>query len=99
MPKVGIGKVGTTARGFELVEFTDFYDVKCSLQQSSLATEDAIWLGCDEANPRVLVPGEGWTKIDLPENTVCDTRMHLNREQVERLVESLSLWLDTGSFE
>lgn len=38
-------KIEKTERGFALAEFTDRYGVKCSLQKSSLATEDAIWFG------------------------------------------------------
>ena len=34
-----------TARGFRIVEFTDLYNKPCSLQESSLATDEAIWLG------------------------------------------------------
>ncbi|MCK9544475.1 MAG: hypothetical protein M0R03_20850 [Novosphingobium sp.] len=41
-----------TSRGFEYYEFIDRYNTKCSLQKSSLAFEDCIWLGCDDANPK-----------------------------------------------
>lgn len=37
-----------TIRGFDLIRFTDRYNNKCSLQKSSLATEDAIWLGIEQ---------------------------------------------------
>lgn len=40
----------TTERGFRVVRFFDRYNFACSLQQSSLATEDAVWLGVDEEN-------------------------------------------------
>ncbi len=36
-----------TMRGFWRAEFKDRYGCACSLQESSLATEDAIWLGVD----------------------------------------------------
>jgi hypothetical protein len=36
-----------TGRGFVIYEFKDRCDENCSLQKSSLATEDAIWLGID----------------------------------------------------
>lgn len=42
-------KVEQTSRGFGLVNFTDKYDQSCSLQKSSLATEDCIWFGVDNA--------------------------------------------------
>lgn len=42
-----------TGRGFELIEFNDYYDKPCSLQQSSLALYElpgcsAVWLGQGE---------------------------------------------------
>lgn len=37
--------INRTDRGLELVEFRDFYNHECSLQQSSLATTQALWLG------------------------------------------------------
>lgn len=36
-----------TNRGFDYLNFTDLYEKRCSLQRSSLATEDSIWLGVD----------------------------------------------------
>lgn len=84
----------TTNRGFARIEFTDRYGVACSLQHSSLATEDAIWLGCNEPNPRRLVPGQGWQPVSLPDGTICDTRMHLTRDIVYDLVAVLQQWLD-----
>lgn len=35
-------------RGFDLYEFIDRYNAPCSLQKSSLAFEECIWLGVDE---------------------------------------------------
>jgi len=85
-----------THRGFALIEFTDRYGAKCSLQKSSLATEDAIWLGPDDADPKQLVPGEGWQPVALPENINMTTRMHLTREQVAELLPVLNHFVDTG---
>ena len=34
-------------RGFLKGKFKDRYGEDCSIQKSSLATEDCIWLGCD----------------------------------------------------
>ena len=39
-----------TQRGFDLIEFIDRYDKSCSLQKSSLAFEDCVWLGCNGNN-------------------------------------------------
>ena len=40
-------KMEKTERGFLRGEFTDRYGHECSIQESSLATEECIWLGCD----------------------------------------------------
>lgn len=91
-------KKTTTNRGFVLYMFKDRYNVECSLQESSLATEEAIWFGCDNANPRLFIPNAGWQKIELPkENVVCDTRMHLTREQVKELLPLLQKFVDDGN--
>ncbi len=34
-------------RGFKYAEFRDRYQQKCSIQESSLATEPCLWLGVD----------------------------------------------------
>jgi hypothetical protein len=38
-----------TEHGFDIIEFLDRYNNRCSLQKSSLATEDCIWLGVNES--------------------------------------------------
>lgn len=35
-------------RGFLIAEFKDRNDEECSLQKSSLASEDCIWIGANE---------------------------------------------------
>lgn len=101
-----------TSRGFELLEFTDLYGAACSLQESSVATSHAVWLGVNDANPKILKskavelgiplpPGKvsGWMSYPVPESVSFTTRMHLDRDQVQNLVDRLQLWLDTGSLE
>lgn len=89
-------EVSTTHRGFVLSEFKDLYGTECSIQKSSLATADAIWLGCDDPNPKQLVPGQGWQPFNLPADTMCTTRMHLNREMVGKLLPVLQHFYVTG---
>ena len=36
-----------TERGFQLIEFTDCYAQKCSIQESSNLKKQ-IWFGCDD---------------------------------------------------
>lgn len=38
----------TTERGFDIHDFMDHYGEPCSLQKSSLATEDCIWFGTNK---------------------------------------------------
>lgn len=80
-------KIKKTKRGFPLIEFEDRYKQKCSLQKSSLATEDAIWLGVDIGIP-VELGGKG---------EEIDGRMHLTRKQVKELLPHLQSFVETGS--
>lgn len=87
-----------TNRGFEIIQFSDANDAQCSLQQSS-SVEPHIWLGCNDANPRQLISGKGWQPVQMPKGYIADTRMHLNKEQVQALVEHLQSWLESQSFD
>lgn len=49
-----IMRLNKTARGFDIIEFTDRYNNSCSLQKSSIATEDCIWLGVTDPTPQVM---------------------------------------------
>lgn len=92
-------KIKYTKRGFGRIDFKDRYDIECSIQESSLATEDAIWFGCNSHNAQVLIPGKGWVKFDLPEESVCTTRMHLTQEQVAELLPYLQRFVETGEID
>jgi len=91
----------STPRGFALRKFSDLYGASCSIQKSSLATDDAIWLGVDDADPQILASkvregATGWVKYPIPEDVLLTTRMHLNREQVAELLPVLQKFVDTG---
>lgn len=96
-----------THRGFSLVEFHDFYGHKCSVQKSSLATEDAIWFGVDDAQPQVMASDAarlgvvthevtGWVPYPVPAEVMLCTRMHLSRDQVSALLPLLQHFVETG---
>jgi hypothetical protein len=100
-------KTTTTGRGFALIEFTDYYDEKCTLQKSSLATEDAIWLGIDDPKPQVMASQAGqvgvktnetcgWVPYPIPKGVSISTRMHLTRAQVKELLPVLRHFVKTG---
>lgn len=88
-----------TQRGFSFSDFYDQRNVQCSIQKSSLATEDCIWFGCNNADPKHLVPGKGWTPVEMPKQYIANTRMHLTREQVKNLLPALQNFVDTGNLE
>ena len=98
---------GFTARGFANISFEDRYGLKCSIQKSSLATEDAIWIGVDDPEPCVLASDAksvgvetskttGWVPYPIPSQVLLKTRMHLTREQVMELLPILQNFVDTG---
>jgi hypothetical protein len=99
-----------TPRGFLKGEFVDLYGAKCSIQESSLATDDAIWLGVDDANPQIMVSDaqkiglvstqeNGWMSYPFPESVHFTTRMHLNRDQVKKLLPILRRFVKNGRLE
>ena len=55
-------KETSTARGFELIEFTDYFGQPCSIQASSLALYEqpgisALWIGARENRMHLTVEG------------------------------------------
>jgi hypothetical protein len=86
-----------TERGFGLWEFTDRSQSKCSLQDSSLATEPAIWFGVDDPRPQVM-GGAGWVEYPLPEEVHMFTRMQLTQQQVKALLPILTYFAETGEY-
>jgi hypothetical protein len=94
-----------TERGFAYTEFTDLYGAKCNIQKSSLATDDAIWIGCKEIGLKKFTPYQGWEDVDTHGDPphgityVANNRMHLSREQVADLLPILQNFVDTGELE
>lgn len=92
-----------TEHGFSIVEFEDRNDHKCSLQKSSIATEDCIWLGMNKPD----LQEDGWHPFHemrmrpykLPDNVHAFSRMHLTRAQVAELLPYLQRFVETGELE
>lgn len=82
-------KIKHTQRGFTFSEFVDRYGQKCSIQKSSLATEDCIWLGVANTGPQITGPG-GEMNEDIR------GRMHLTKRQVKTLLPLLNKFVKTG---
>lgn len=91
-----------TERGFAFITFDDFNGVECTLQKSSIATEDCIWFGAREIGLKRFVPlGGGWKDVELENDPhgvthVANNRMHLSREQVAALLPVLQRFVETG---
>lgn len=96
-----------TKRGFMIGTFADTYGHKCELQESSLATEDCIWLGIADAEPKIMASDAksfgikteqttGWIPYPIPDEVLLRTRMHLNRERALELIKALQVFVDTG---
>lgn len=96
-----------TNRGFDTIEFVDRYGDVCAIQKSSLAGEDTIWFGLQDASPQILaIDAEaagvytaetvGWIPYPMPPNVLLTTRMHLTRELVAELLPILQRFVDTG---
>jgi hypothetical protein len=103
----GFVEMGVTARGFPRGAFSDLYGSPCSIQKSSLATDDAIWLGVDDVSPKVLHGDArklgietdatcGLVPYPIPQEVSMATRMHLSREQVAQLLPILERFVATG---
>jgi hypothetical protein len=93
---------GKTGRGFDLIEFKDQKGYECSLQKSSVATDDCVWLGCNDLDLRRFEAFIGWSKVELADihpsgpYYVSNTRMHLTRDQVAALLPYLQRFVETG---
>lgn len=108
-PVQPIGEFDRTQRGFGKVKFKDGYGNECSIQQSSSAMDDYLWIGTDNAKGTAVVMAVdaercgvhtdqryGWVPFPIPEPVLIHDRMHLNRKDVRKLVKRLNLWLRTG---
>ena len=74
-----------TKRGFRLYTFQDTYKCRCSLQMSSIAHHEAVFLGSDEDQERHDVTGE-----------LLTTRMHINRKTAREIGLKLIAFAETG---
>lgn len=97
-------------RGFMTGEFTDKYGSVCSIQKSSLAEDHCIWLGVDDAAPKIMASiakgygietkeSTGWVDYPIPKAVSLTTRMHLTQEQVSDLLPILIRFVETGQLE
>jgi len=98
----------TTDRGFGLLKSVDLYGAAFNVQESSIASEKAIWLGVEDANPLVLAAHAqqlgvetnqttGWVTYPVPDQVLLTTRMHLNQQMAAELIGVLQYFVDNGT--
>lgn len=96
-------EVEFTNRGFAKVSFSDCFGIECSLQESSLATDSAIWLGANKIGLKYFKAYQGGWK-DMPEvdefqmneHYSANNKMHLTQAQVKELLPFLIRFAETG---
>ena len=102
--------IGHTQRGFGKGKFKDAYGAECSIQKSSLATKDAIWLGIEDAKPQIMCNNAernglvkqgdcGWQPFEIPKDVMLTTTMHLTQREVRQLLPILEKFAKTGEIE
>jgi hypothetical protein len=103
-------QLSSTQRGFRIGEFKDQYGLDCSIQKSSIATKDCIWLGVTDVKPEIMVSdarrlgitesnANGWMPYEIPKEVMLSSRMHLSREDVKKLLPLLQKFVDTGELD
>jgi len=75
-----------TIRGFQYISFQDGNGHKCSIQDSSLATDYCLWLGIDNVEPIKALDG----------TVYYWGRMHLTQAHAKKLIKHLQKFVDTG---
>jgi len=102
--------MGKTQRGFGKGKFKDAYGAECSIQKSSLATKDAIWLGIEDAKPQIMCNNAernglvkqgdcGWQPFEIPKDVMLTTTMHLTQKEVRQLLPILEKFAKTGEID
>jgi len=74
-------KIERTQRGFRLATFVDYNGERCSIQESSIATQPMLWLGC---------------KSGTHHHGECLARMHLTQAMAMDLLPMLEHFVETG---
>jgi hypothetical protein len=94
-------EINKTQRGFENTKFKDSYDNECSIQKSSAAADDYIWIGID--NPKLTVFEDEkmgkYINTIMPKKWMVDSRMHLSRKQVAKILPILQKFVETGELQ
>ncbi len=99
-------EIAKTNRGFDITDFKDRDGNDCSLQKSSLAMEDCIWLGLNKPTITEFVPKKGFfpmtkermdsLKLSADSEIYQFSRMQLTQQNVRDLLPYLQNFAETG---
>ena len=100
-------KTERTERGFAISNFIDYYGKKSSIQKSSIVEPECIWLGIENAEPKIMArdahklgietkESVGWIDYPVPDQVSIRTRMHLTRRMVFNLLPQLIKFVIIG---
>ncbi|KXS55115.1 MAG: Uncharacterized protein AWU57_461 [Marinobacter sp. T13-3] len=96
-----------TAPGRRGYRAFDSHGQAYSIQESSTASEECLWLGLDDADPVIEAPlarqlgiptskTVGMVPYPIPKDVILSTRMHLTQTQVKELLPTLQHFATTG---
>jgi len=92
-----------TSRGFKYGKFKDNKNIDCTIQESSNAESDCIWLGALDIGLKEFIAHRqpsAWEPIELEDTIehhfIANNRMELTREMVEELIPILQNFVNTG---
>lgn len=82
--------------GVTLLSFKDSGGIDCNMQISTSGEMAKIWIGCAEPDLKILIPGAGWQRVNLPFEVYSNNRMHLSQSQVYDLLPTLAFFAEHG---
>ena len=99
-------ELNANQRGFKVGEFVDRYGEKCSLQESSIATEGCIWFGIDEPTLTLFETEQLGKYKNVTDREAgaalggfklsAASRMHLTQDQVAAVLPALQFFAING---
>lgn len=101
-------EVSYNGRGFRFYNFKDGNGLDCSIQKSSAAEDDMLWIGVNDADPKILCSDAinigvdcdkvcGYIKFPIPGEVSLNTRMHITRDQAKQIAGMLMHFHETGN--
>jgi hypothetical protein len=91
--KAGTCTISAAAKPILLKRFKDFRGVDCIISVAD-TIEETILVGCEKADIKKLVVGEGMQPVYIPPPYTANTQMNLDREMAANVIEVLEAFLE-----